>query len=99
MLEATALERYLQFLLRDVLRLGRVGERRTQRAERQIRALRHEHDLAARRHLDGSGPPRPQPGNGAEQRALAAAGFADDQDLLALADDGGGLADDDAAIG
>ena len=81
--------------LRHGFRLG-IGERLPQRSERQIGALRHEGDLQALRHADRARAPGPQPGERADQDALARAALAGEHHFLAHGDAHGGIVDDDA---
>ena len=62
----------------------RVQQLAAQAAHLHVGALRQEHAVGHRRALDAAFARTPQPGNGAQQRTLAAAAFADDQQPVAL---------------
>src|SRR3546814_13388942 len=58
-----------------------------------------EHHAVGLGNADRAAAPPPQPGDRAEQRALARPGLADDQDPLATADLDRRFGDDDPAVG
>ena len=81
--------------IRDRQVVGRIEQRLAQGPERQVGPLRHEGDGRAGRDGDAPRSPRPEAGDGAHERALADAGIADEQHLLAGHDDRVGIADQD----
>ena len=67
-----------------VERIGRLrpGQRGGQRADRQVRSLRHEHQRRAVRQRDAAIAAPPEPGDRAQQRCLAAARRPGDEHML-----------------
>ena len=97
--EIDPLERGTHNRIIETAGVGGVGHGGTQRAERQIGLLRHEHHGLARRQLDRADAPRPHAREGPEQRALARARFAEDLDALTRFDLDPGLVERDARVG
>jgi hypothetical protein len=82
MLEPHSSEYALESGIVEAPRLGGINSGCTQLAERQVRPLRHEHQGRPRRQLDDTSAPGPQARQGAEQRAPAGTGRADDQEMI-----------------
>ena len=83
MAEPDRFERLADLLVLHRVRRHRIGGGAAQRAERHVGLLRQHQQLGVALHHDLAFAPRPQPGDRAHQRALAGAGLADDQHLLA----------------
>ena len=94
----TASSAFAHLLVRHLVGGQRIGGGAAQRAERHIGLLRQHQQLGVALHHDLAFAPGPQPGDRAHQRALAGAGFADDQHLLAGRDVDLGLVHDAGAV-
>ncbi len=81
MVEAHLVQHVFQGIIGDAFRRHRVVHHLAQRSQREVGLLRHERDVAGRK-VDGAAAPGPDPGDGAHDRALAAAGLAADQHPL-----------------
>ena len=88
----------LEFFGRGGAGGDRIAQDLAQRAVGDVSALRQEGDAGVGRDEDPAGAPRPQPGDRADQRALARAALAGEQDAFAAADLGGGFVDHHAAV-